>query len=70
MQVWEINLNPHVVYKAQERDPYSQANDQFYKEYIKALAEIDLPSQATFRPRINYRPKSFFKRLLKRIGKL
>ena len=70
MQVWEINTNPFMVYKPKGEDPRSQVNNLFYREYLKALAEIDLPSQETFQPQIKALNPSFFCRLFKYAGKL
>lgn len=65
MQVWEINTNPFMVYKQIGEDPRSQVNNIFYRKYLEALAEIDLPSQETFRHRIRKPNSSFFCRLFK-----
>jgi len=70
MQVWEINDFPRMIYLEKKDDPRSHINNHFYGEYIKALAEIDLPSQATFRPRVDHPIISFSRRLLQKAGKL
>jgi len=68
MQVWEINTLPRLITRVE--DTRAQVHKYFLKEYLKALEEIDLPSQPTFKPRVHRQPKSFFGKLLKRIGKL
>jgi len=53
IQVWEINTNPHCAYFEEKDDPRSHINNHFYKEYVKALVEIDLPSQKAIKCRID-----------------
>ena len=53
IQVWEINTNPHMVYFAAKDGPRSEVNNIFYRKYVQALEEINLPSQNTIRCQID-----------------
>ena len=70
MQVWEINTHSDMEPITEKDGPRLQVDNYRNGEYIKALADIDLPSRATFRPRFNHLNKSFSRRLLQKAGKL
>jgi hypothetical protein len=53
IQVWEINTNPHMVYFEEKDDPRSEVNSIFFRKYVNALEEIDLPSQNSIRCQVD-----------------
>jgi WD40 repeat protein len=52
IQVWEINTNPYLAGFVGKNEPRNHIHNNFYPEYIKALKEIDLSSDESFRVQV------------------
>jgi hypothetical protein len=53
IQVLAINTNPHMVYFEGKGDPRSEANKVFFRKYVKALEDINMPSQKSIKCQVD-----------------